>query len=517
MDERRDHSDPDPRANPAQQARAGEGLPGFSAPYRASGGAFTFANILEKLGFVLLCVGGVGLWVLDASVGGSGVAARGLGPSFSEHIAEFVAFIGFASILVGKGLHGGTWQDTVAEELGFLVSTDGKTICGWVREFQVTVQWPTRDEQEYTRIMVDGRGAIPRRLSLGRRENLVSKLLNSVVWGAAGGRDVLTEDPAFDRSVRVQGGQVTALALLDAGTRHAIQAELASSRSLEVQNGVLTLERQGRDGPAAVRSAVGLAEQLTLREGEIPARLVLKVVHDPVPAACRALKLLQVRFPEHPATREAIQAALVSPLPELQLLAARYLGAQGLVHVREIVEAETVPADLRLEGLVHYVLVASVPEALTLIERVGARLDRADLPAETAERLNKVYDTAREPVLLRLLAQAPISVKLPAVRGLGRVGTRAVVESLLPYRDDEGGNGELRHAAREAIAQIQARLGNVEAGRLSVAVPSAGVGGLTVAEPDPAGGVSLAGESPSPSAPVGRGSERGADGTPADA
>jgi HEAT repeat protein len=228
------------------------------------------------------------------------------------------------------------------------------------------------------------------------------------------------------------------------------------------------------------------------------------------------LELLQLRFREHPAAREASQAALASPDAELRFLGARYLGEQGLAHVREIVESEAVPADLRLEGLVHYVLVAPVPEAFALIARVGGQLAEAELPVKAGEPLAKVDDATREPVLLQLLALAPVRVKVAAARGLGRIGTVAAVEPLLAHRDGTESSGELRQAAGEAIAQIQARLGDVEAGRLSVAAPAAAAGGLAVAEADPSGGVSLAGEAVSASTSARRGSERGTDGAPPD-
>jgi hypothetical protein len=157
---------------------------------------------------------------------------------------------------------------------------------------------------------------------------------------------------------------------------------------------------------------------------------------------------------------------------------------------------------------------------VVLIGRVGVWLEagtasdaqqEADLPPEAAEQLAGIDDATREPVLLQLLARAPRSVKVAAACGLGRIGTVAAVAPLVAYRDGADWSGEPKRVAREAIAQIQTRLG-VEAGRLSVAAPPAGAGGLTVAEPDPAGGVSVAGESSGTSTPLRRGDERDTDG-----
>jgi hypothetical protein len=354
-----------------------------------------------------------------------------------------------------------------------------------VRNFQVTVRRVGGDVRDHIDIAVDGGGAIPQGVSVG------------AFGDESRGSDVLTGDPVFDRAVRVAGHEATAVAWLDGRTRELIQAEL--SRNLKIQNGVLTIKAldfflAGNLRPL-LSTAVELAERLTMREDEVPQRLLRNLTTETVfTAGRRALELLQLRFPDHSAAREAIQVALASPAPELRLPAARYLGKQGLVHVRELVVSEDVPTDLRLEALVHYALAAPVPEALALVERGGGRLAEAELSAEAAEALAEVDDSAREPVLLQLLGLAPDSLKVATARGLGPIGTVAAVEPLLVYRDGAEWSDELRQAAGEAIAQIQARLGNVEAGRLSVAAPVAAAGGLTAVEPDGTGGLSLVGE-----------------------
>ncbi len=77
--------------------------------------------------------------------------------------------------------------------------------------------------------------------------------------------------------------------------------------------------------------------------------------------------------------------------------------------------------------------------------------------------------------------------------GLGAVGTVTSVEPLLPL--SKGGLFGSRDAklARRAIAAIQARLGDVAAGSLSIAEPEDRVGGLSVASPaTEAGALSVA-------------------------
>jgi hypothetical protein len=73
-----------------------------------------------------------------------------------------------------------------------------------------------------------------------------------------------------------------------------------------------------------------------------------------------------------------------------------------------------------------------------------------------------------ELALLQLLADEEAEVQTAAAEALGAVGSVAAVEPLLPLTKGFG-RGSLRQAARGAIASIQSRLGDVEAGRLSLA------------------------------------------------
>jgi hypothetical protein len=81
-----------------------------------------------------------------------------------------------------------------------------------------------------------------------------------------------------------------------------------------------------------------------------------------------------------------------------------------------------------------------------------------------------------------LLASKHSPLQHEAIRALGRNGTAAVaVPALLPIRDRTFGFGsDARALARDAIASIQARTSNAQAG--SLALVSAGEGNLAVTE-----------------------------------
>jgi hypothetical protein len=72
-----------------------------------------------------------------------------------------------------------------------------------------------------------------------------------------------------------------------------------------------------------------------------------------------------------------------------------------------------------------------------------------------------------EQLLLGLLSDEAEGVQCESAEALGAIGTVGMVEPLLGHTHGAG-RGRLRQAARGAIAQIQARLGDVEAGRVSL-------------------------------------------------
>jgi HEAT repeat protein len=81
--------------------------------------------------------------------------------------------------------------------------------------------------------------------------------------------------------------------------------------------------------------------------------------------------------------------------------------------------------------------------------------------------------------LLRLLDRESETTKIAAVHALGEVGTATSVEPLLAYTKDLLPS-ELKRAARAAIARIQTRFGDVDAGRLSVAELEQHEGALSI-------------------------------------
>jgi len=120
---------------------------------------------------------------------------------------------------------------------------------------------------------------------------------------------------------------------------------------------------------------------------------------------------------------------------------------------------------------------------VVFLDRLAALSEHSgDRLAETiADALASLGDARAETALLRLLERESGSVRRAAAAALGQIGTVRAVESLFPLTEGLLPSG-VKIAAREAIAKIQARLGDAEPGRLSLVAEGPAEGALSVAK-----------------------------------
>jgi HEAT repeat protein len=207
--------------------------------------------------------------------------------------------------------------------------------------------------------------------------------------------------------------------------------------------------------------------------------------------------------------------------PAVRLAAAMHLGDEGLATVEAVVNDRRVDAGLMSDALKH--LIANAPAA-----RVGGILESGlESPHEEVQRtaldgiaklkhrpslerlvaigdgtnarmtvtiaavVAQLDDPRCEAALVRWLAHEAEAVRIAAARALGEVGTVAAVEPLLPHTKGLLTDADLKRAAREAIDKIQGRLGDVEAGRLSLSEVQQRDGALSLSD-DEAGKLSMA-------------------------
>ena len=205
-------------------------------------------------------------------------------------------------------------------------------------------------------------------------------------------------------------------------------------------------------------------------------------------ARLQGLLLLSREFPGHPATRERLLAAREDASEEVRLragIALREEGRETLVELVRRVGTSDACAARAASALGEH-----LPEELA-VETLGRALGGAGRP-ETAqaclEALARLGRPEHEGLLLGALASDDPRVAVEAAEALGKAGTVAAVA---PLREAAERGGDLRRAARQAIAEIQSRLAGAAPGQLSLTTGEAGA--LSLAEGEP-GRLSLAEE-----------------------
>jgi HEAT repeat protein len=409
-------------------------------------------------------------------------------------------------------------------------SRDG--VVGWAGPVHVGISLRSEGSFYATGVTVGGAG-LPAGLSVRSEESVDPRVRGAL-------REVEVGDLEFDGVAWVEGSPAVAHAVLDRSTRRALQA-LCEGR-LEVpghspvrargrlENGILEIEVRrgaGVDRLAEVLEHAIALGRLLASPAEVPRRVADNLKHERLARVRLASLAALVReYPDDPATREALLEAREDPDPEVRLRAGVALGPQGRDVLRAIagsrgIEDDTasravaaLEADLAVDeaaGLLRAALGARRPataracmaalgrrggaDAIEVLAEVLAT-ETGPLGAAAAAALAMTGGAAAEGPLLRALAEGSRDVRLAAAKALGGVGTAAAVA---PLREAEEGDAGMRRAARQAVAEIQARLTGAEPGQLSLAGGEAGALSLAGSE---AGSLSLVDEEAAPARSV---------------
>ena len=296
-----------------------------------------------------------------------------------------------------------------------------------------------------------------------------------------GSTDIGTGDAAFDAGAAVHGPLATTRALLDAPTRAGILDLFGRFTAGRIDRGLLSFESTEALGVPDSLDAASLQRALRVAHMlETPAstadRLAAIVREDPL-AKVRALALqaLCEAGADHPVAQEALQQASHDPDPSVRLQAGRALGPRGEALLRALASDAAVPDVVSAEAI------DALGEAFTL-EHARAVLLREiasgrGRTALAALRALAPGGAAEVPALSAALAAEPM-VAEEAARALGRVAGAGAVAAL---HAAEARGGDVRRAARDAIAAIQSRLTGASPGQVSLATGDAGQ--VSVVEP----------------------------------
>ncbi len=317
--------------------------------------------------------------------------------------------------------------------------------------------------------------------------------------------------------VRIAGKEAEALAVLTLRARRTIDRILYSTPGkARVANGRVTCRQASlvdKREPlmAVVTRMLTIAELVSVPKADVKRRLRANAAKDrDGRVRWHNLDVLLRRFPRSKHALRAARTALSDQDARVRLRGAIALGEEGLAVLLELAGSNHHPG-LRVQALgalasfagdrmwptIESALEDPEPDVrraamvaavathwVGVIPRLATLAETADQETlETiASMLGQLGSGEAEPTLIRLLEHEAVGVQRQAASSLAMVGTAAAVEPLLRHADGMFTDGELKHAARNAIASIRLRLGPVEVGGLSLA-EQAGAGGLSLAEP----------------------------------
>lgn len=326
--------------------------------------------------------------------------------------------------------------------------------------------------------------------------------LGERLWRALGARDLELGDPVLDSMVLLQGPALEVRALFDATTRTAARTALEAFASLRIERGQIAAdgdEAAGGARPRLVASDLKILLDLgrRLRPPETPVSRLAQIAHaDPLDTVrATALRTLTEVEPRHAETRIALRAALNDASPALRLQAAQALGDDGAPTLLALADDLAVDDALGAEALAALGDRFTVEQARPILQRAAvtrrtscaraalaavARGGAAEVAtiAEVLARSSEPIQASAATVLgtmgvssaiahLRSALRAQsIVVAAAAARALGNCAT---ADEVAPLREAEARGGDLRRAAREAIAAIQSRLTGATPGQVSLA------------------------------------------------
>ncbi|MBT3222539.1 MAG: hypothetical protein HN348_25985 [Proteobacteria bacterium] len=290
-------------------------------------------------------------------------------------------------------------------------------------------------------------------------------------------KEVRTGDATLDEQYTIAGDPLAIFALLDAQTRRLFKR--FSSVPFHLENG--RLEAELGYSSALMPWGIKLAKCLLPRE-ELSDRLKQNIQEEPDPLVRR--QLLKTCLDGDGLDLEEQRALALVGIedgdPICAALGAIALGPEGEPKLQSIVLNKKVTLANR-ELVVDEMVSHECASALEFLLGKREFLNSPELEGaveKAARAIVRVSKSDAEEMLLQLLEWEHISAI--AVELLARVGTVQAVEHLLPLADAWLTKPRRRAAAKAAIQAIQARLGDVDEGRLSVA-PVEDEGGLSVA------------------------------------
>lgn len=316
-------------------------------------------------------------------------------------------------------------------------------------------------------------------------------------------REIEVGDEAFDKAFLVEGPlPPVAVRLLDGTLRGQLLRAGWACDVLEIGDGRLRVEVSEEDLPRILPILFSISRRFA-EPLNVKSQLLHNARRDPNPAVRLFNLLVLIReYPGDPDTLKVLRGACIDPISKVRVRAAIALGDEARDVVLRVAEkssddascalaVSTLGSELPLER-VHDILsrarrkrfLQTARACLDVLGQRGAEAmdtlarvmneEEGELATAAALALGAAGGEVAEPLLFQALQSEEGDLQEAAVAALGKFGTAAAVQPLQEAAEGSRLDSKIRGAARQAIAEIQARLVGAAPGQLSLASSEAG-------------------------------------------
>lgn len=351
---------------------------------------------------------------------------------------------------------------------------------------------------------------------------VTSEGVGSSLMKFVSGEDIEVGDEAFDRKAYVEGpNQLSAVSYLNTHVQRCLLKLFDTYHQVTLEDGYVTLSIASMYIPPVqiynvLDDCKALAGALLLGGKRPVQRMVYHINHDPEPHyRSKCLALLCEHMSGEPEVTEACLEALKNDMVEVRLVASQFApkeegfpvvlqvanDTQETPHIRKVAmlllsddhytEREALSAcfSAALDDDAPEVVAAAVEGLMDLDELPGVdwlqtQLVRPDrLSHRDFIRCLRFFPPTRYPqieeTLCGVLGDEDEELAVAALEVLGKVGTVASLEAVVPMTTGVLRSSDVKQAAREAVASIQSRIKG-EAGGLSVSAQETDEGQLSL-------------------------------------
>ncbi|MCP4136554.1 MAG: hypothetical protein GY754_36630 [bacterium] len=318
-----------------------------------------------------------------------------------------------------------------------------------------------------------------------------------------GENDALTEDKDFDSQLLISTEEEDLLPLLNKTIRKDILSLLESIPGcsfFEITSGhfqyhapLKSLALRGNT-KTATQLIISICRELAVKD-HLQKRLIDSFKSETIPAIRKKIiQTLYSRFPLDSETSDFLESVLSEKDKSIQILAAKYLGKKGLDHLAAMLGSSSHCTDDEIISILIPLRENIYPVDAAVLQNVFTQSSRTMIKHKALDLMRALYSPVFNPFLKEQLQENNPEFRLLIIKMLSDLGSLNDVELLFRFGKSVN-NPHVNEAVRRAILQIQVRNNTGEKGWLSVNEPSEKEGGLSMADPDIEGGLSVVDDS----------------------